>query len=233
MVAPFAAAGVLARWDGKVVSAPGVVATVFIVPPLAEVIAEALRAHRRAQGFARAALRRRDGGRARCAFRVEAVEAGAHIERIVRPALGGRRGASSSVLWSWVPVGAGAPGSRIERNESEIDRNAGGMPRMRSDVAERKQLPLVGVRVEACVAVAFAVMRPAPHRGGRARRAVAVVHFQPEPLARERGFDALKRLRRLAFEHAFRCAIAGQSRAGKIRRTGIADVLRNRRRYVA
>lgn len=53
---------------------------VFVVPPFAEIVAEAACAHRGLERRARAALLGRDGAAAGIALDVEAVEAGAHVD---------------------------------------------------------------------------------------------------------------------------------------------------------
>src|SRR6476646_6411912 len=69
-----------ARPDGEVIGARFGRAIVGIVPPFAEVIGEAVAAHRGVERVAPAALLGGDGRAGEIAFDVEAIEGGAHVD---------------------------------------------------------------------------------------------------------------------------------------------------------
>ena len=101
------------------------------MPPLAEIVLEAVPAHGGKQRDARALLLGGNRGAQGVAAHVETVEAGAHVEAVVGRALRRRAGAGAVArrrfVWRY----------RLRRplDEREIDRRAGRMRRLRRDVA--------------------------------------------------------------------------------------------------
>src|SRR5262249_46009589 len=95
-----------------------------------------------------------------------------------------------------------------------------------SDVAEREQIALVqgGIEAPGGFAVA-AVMRPCFHCAYGARRAIAIVDFQPKLIARQLCLHGFQRFGCFTAQYAFTRAVTGQGAPREIVVRRVTDVL--------
>src|SRR5262245_26854645 len=100
------------------------------------------------------------------------------------------------------------------------------MSRLRRDISEREQIPLVHCRIEAArILVVVGIMSPGCHSAYGARRSVAVVNRQTQTFAREVGLHALERFSCLSAQDTFGGAIAREEAAGEVIARCVSDIL--------
>src|SRR5580693_4039734 len=210
-----------ARGDREIIGRPAR-ARQRKVPPLLRIVHKALPAHGGHQQVAPAPLRRRDGDRRGVRLDVETIIAGAHIDTAFRCAGRSRRRA----------IGIGPVGIESRRrvglqiDQREVDRSPGGMLGMACDVTEPEQVGLAeGGIVAPPGRRLLAAARPRHHVGDRARRAVAILHFQRQLLCRQFLLDAFQRHSDARFHHAFGGVVTRKAAADEIVRPGVANVL--------
>jgi len=153
---------------------------------------------------------------------VGAIIAGAHVDAAFRgTGVRGRR--AVGVGFGGIEHG-GIVGFQVDQRQ--VDGRAGGMAGMLGDIAQPEQIGLAeGGVIPPLGSCLPAVLRPYHHVMRRARRPVAVQHFQRQVPRREFLLDALERKPDVALHQTFGSMIARERPADEIIEAGIADVL--------